>query len=118
MQKIRVYLSVVLLGMFVMPQLSNVLHYVVVKHEFKAELNSCQPQWQTKAQTHYCDSFLFKVPALILAPICNLGTQNLEVICRSSSQLRQQLFFWNYFIGYYLRGPPDSLELIQNLKMK
>jgi len=94
---------VALLIVFFIPLLSNLLHYVIIEHEF-GKRNS-KLEWIDGSNVHYCDQYLFKIYPAIEVPPCwidvcffvldhSIVLQKQEEVEQTTSRL------------YFNRGPP------------
>lgn len=105
--RLRTYISLLFLWFFLVPQASNVLHFVLIPHEYGTK-KAHTAVWVSKSKVHYCEQHLFDQPlwytpwtfewSLIAFPFFNLK-------CPAVLFKFQEFFFR----GIFLRGPPTGV---------
>ncbi|MDR2222438.1 MAG: hypothetical protein LBE34_06835 [Flavobacteriaceae bacterium] len=104
---IGVWLSILGIISFSIPTLSNILHYVVIEHNFGHR--SSKLEWVDAKNIHYCEQYLCKFSPAIETPVmvfsavvvgCVIVYYNVQV---ASYKEQFSSFFWS-------RGPPGSVD--------
>ncbi|WP_413511222.1 hypothetical protein [Myroides odoratus] len=95
----------VLSVIFFIPLISNLLHYVVIEHEFGKRTRGLE--WIDGSKVHYCDQDLFKIHPAVEVPcifieIVPLFVYRSTVLTASKIVEQQPSFF------YFNRGPPGQ----------
>lgn len=94
---------VALLIVFFIPLLSNLLHYVIIEHEF-GKRNS-ELEWIDGNKVHYCDQYLFKIHPAIEVPTCWIDVcffvLNQSIVVQEQEEVEQAIRWF-----YFNRGPP------------
>ncbi|MTG96775.1 MULTISPECIES: hypothetical protein [Myroides] len=107
-KNIRVLWLTLMLSVFIIPHISNVLHFVVIKHDFGRRTKVLE--YVNSNSIHYCDQYLFKI-----SPLLEFDSIQWEVIvelayhCVDDFYLLSKYSFDTFY--YYLRGPPEVLFL-------
>ncbi len=92
-----------LVVVFFIPLTSNLLHYVIIEHEFGARNHALE--WIDGSKVHYCDQYLFKIHPAIEVPSYTIAIVPLvidEIVLvetRARIEQRRSCFYFN-------RGPP------------
>lgn len=91
---------------FIVPHVSNLLHYVIIKHQFGVRTN--KTEWVDADSVHYCDQYLFKISSALALDIVNWEPFQVQqyfekVVFRECFALQSAINF------YWLRGPPSPL---------
>lgn len=93
-----------MLTVFVVPHVSNLLHYVVFEHNYTYKSN--QTEWKNADTVHYCEQYLFKFSPAV------------EIVFHQWSILKPQfynfipvekevIYKYNSNLPIRTRGPPD-----------
>lgn len=107
MRHFKTHIGWLFLWIFLVPQLNNVLHYWIIKHDYTQEHNT-KTELLNKNNVHYCDQTLFKIPSMWLL-LYDFDFQNFITVLPQCEEELLHKFVKIYFIGYYLRGPPGSV---------
>ena len=95
---------VALLIVFFIPLVSNVLHYVVIEHEFGKRNSTLE--WIDGSKVHYCDQYLFKIHPAIEVPTCWIEVVsflvNKSIVLQQNKEVEQPDRWF-----YFNRGPPS-----------
>ncbi|MGG5505828.1 hypothetical protein [Myroides sp. C6-3] len=88
---------------FFVPLISNLLHYVIIEHEFGKRNRGLE--WVDGSKIHYCDQDLGKIHPAIEVPESHIELVPLiryTTVVLIPSEIVEQLPAWFYFN----RGPP------------
>lgn len=92
-----------LVVVFFIPLTSNLLHYVVIEHEYG--LRNHVLEWIDGSKVHYCDQYLFKIHPAVEVPTFAIAIVplviNAVVIDVINVRIKQPSHFF-----YFNRGPP------------
>ncbi len=95
----------VLVVIFFIPLISNLLHYVIIEHEFGKRNRDLE--WVDGSKIHYCDQYLCKIHPAIAAPespVVFTPLVNYKTIVLIPCEIVEQFSSWFYFN----RGPPGE----------
>ncbi|WP_158962288.1 hypothetical protein [Myroides fluvii] len=92
-----------LVVVFFIPLISNLLHYVVIEHEFGKR--SHELEWVEGGKVHYCDQYLFKIHPAIEVPCLCLEIVPL-VVYNSTVLTTSEIVEQRVTLFYFNRGPP------------
>lgn len=99
--------GIVLTFVFFVPFFSNLLHYVIIDHEYG--YHSKTLEWRNDSSMHYCDQYLFKLLPAIEVPIAVIN----GIIVFNNFQLNEvnpHVFFTTDVEFYrFQRGPPTYI---------
>lgn len=92
-----------LVVVFLIPLTSNLLHYVIIEHEYGTRNHALE--WIDGNKVHYCDQYLFKIHPAIEVPTFTIDIVPLvidETVLVGTTDFIEQQNSWFYFN----RGPP------------
>ncbi|MEC4113018.1 hypothetical protein [Myroides pelagicus] len=102
-KNIRVLWLVLLLGVFVIPHTSNLLHFVIIEHDFNKRSNAVE--YLNSNTVHYCEQYLFKYAPLLDFDVFNIDFW-VDQMYLPIYVIDVRLEYLDFFYSYYLRGPP------------
>lgn len=107
-KNIRVLWFTFMLLVFIVPHISNNLHYVIVKHTFGKKNNSLE--WVDSNTVHYCEQYLCKT-----APLLEITFFQWEVFLTIEYKKVMDFVKEHYrdlsVVYLKLRGPPNSSNI-------
>ncbi|MDR0229679.1 MAG: hypothetical protein LBI72_11560 [Flavobacteriaceae bacterium] len=107
---IGVWLSIIGLISFSVPTVSNILHYVVIRHTFGQRTSTLE--WVDANTIHYCEQYLCKFSPAIEAPIIDVSV--VKAVCVYSQIIVQVASYKDQFTSFFwLRGPPVNKLLLE-----
>ncbi|MCS4237295.1 hypothetical protein [Myroides odoratus] len=92
-----------LVVVFFIPLISNLLHYVIIEHEFGQRNH--EVEWIDGSKVHYCDQYLFKIHPAIEVPQLSIDIVPL-VLYETTVLLICKLIEQRVSCFYFNRGPP------------
>lgn len=102
--RLRTHISLLFLWFFLIPQASNVLHFVLIPHEYGTK-KATTPELVSKSRVHYCDQHLFDQPLWYAPWTFELSLTEFpfyDLKCSAILIVFQEFLFR----GIFLRGPP------------
>ncbi len=102
-KNIRVLWLTLMLVVFIIPHISNVLHFVVVEHEFGKR--SSDLEYVNSNTIHFCEQHIFKLSPLTAIDLFrwNVWTPQVYSYVMDLYKINSFDTFYNFI---YLRGPP------------
>ena len=96
---------VFLVVVFFIPLFSNLLHYVIIEHEFGKR--SRDLEWIDGSKVHYCDQYLFKIHPAIEVPLSHIDLAPFVYYKTLVLHLGEMVQSLSPSI-FYNRGPPSG----------
>jgi len=97
---------VALVAIFFIPLISNLLHYVIIEHQFGTR--SHELEWVDGSKVHYCDQHLFKIHPAIEVPTFDIAFVFL-IINKTIVLLKNEIVEQPSSCFYFNRGPPTRI---------
>lgn len=94
---------IALVVVFFIPLISNLLHYVIIEHEFGRR--NRELEWVDGGKVHYCDQYLFKIhPAIEVPDFC---IEIVPLVVYNNTVLTAcKIVEQGVTLFYFNRGPP------------
>lgn len=89
----------------IVPQASNLLHFVVIPHDFGQSIES-EPRWVEAGKIHYCNQYLFKQTSALITEIWSFEPITLSEYKKENYPVWIDVFLSNFYC-FQRRGPPS-----------
>lgn len=103
--KIQHIICYLFLWTIIVPQASNLLHFVVIPHDFGQSIEN-ELRWVEKGKVHYCDQYLFKQTFALLAEVWGFEPIVSREYKKENYRISIDMFFSNFYC-FQRRGPPS-----------
>ncbi|SDH64127.1 hypothetical protein SAMN05421818_10925 [Myroides phaeus] len=103
-RSIRVIWFAFMYVVFLVPHISNLLHYVIIEHQYGVRTN--KTEWVDADTVHYCDQYLYKISPAFVIDIVEWEPFYVHQYIEKAV-FNECLTLLNTINFYWLRGPPN-----------